>query len=227
MEEKDTEDFINSTFDNMWQTEKEQKVRKYKYLNQFVKKGEILMVGSSLMDNFPINELQQDFGINKIIYNRGISGYVTTELLTSMEECIFELEPSKIFINIGTNDIASAEYKVEDLISNYTNILSQIKERLPNCEVYVMAYYPINPKADYGLAVEDKKAMFKTRTNENIILANKAVQNLATELDYKYIDVNEGLTDEEGNLKENFSIEGLHMWPNAYAIILNNLKKYL
>ena len=226
MEEKDMDDFINSTFDNMWLTEKEQKVRKYKYLNQFVKKGEIVMVGSSLMDNFPINELQQDFEIEKTIYNRGISGYVTTELLTSMEECIFELEPSKIFINIGTNDIASAGYKLENLISNYTNILSQIKKRLPSCEVYVMAYYPINPKADYGLAVEAKDAMFKTRTNENILLANKAVQNLATELDYKYIDVNEGLTDEEGNLKENFSIEGLHMWPNAYAIILNNLKKY-
>ncbi|ALU37026.1 hypothetical protein CLCOS_31670 [Clostridium coskatii] len=33
--------------------------------------------------------------------------------------------------------------------------------------------------------------------------------------------------DEEGNLKEEFSIEGIHMWPNGYSVILENMKKYL
>ena len=207
--------------------EKEEKKIKYKFLNQFVKKGETLMVGSSLMDNFPINELQQSFGIKEIIYNRGIGGTVTTELLASMEECIFELEPSKIFINIGTNDISAPGYTMEGLISNYTDILKQVKARLPECRVYVMAYYPVNTIADYGLPVEHKEDMFKTRTNEAILKANKAIEKLACQFDYEYIDVNEGLMDEEGNLKADLAIEGLHMWPQAYAIILNNLKKYL
>lgn len=227
MEEKDMQNFINEFFTTMMLREKKEKKTKYKFLNQFVKKGETLMVGSSLMDNFPINELQQSFGIEEIIYNRGIGGTVTTELLDSMEECIFQLEPSKIFINIGTNDIASPGYTVEGLISNYTDILNQVKRRLPDCKVYVMAYYPVNTLADYGLPAEQKEGMFKTRTNEAILKANKAVEELACQFHYEYIDVNEGLVDEQGNLKADFAIEGLHMWPQAYAIVLNNLKKYL
>jgi len=200
---------------------------KYKYLNQFAKKGKTLMVGSSLMENFPINELQQSFDVKKIIYNRGICGIVTNQLLTFMEECIFELEPSKIFINIGTNDIASPGYTLEGLISNYRDILTQVKERLPDSSVYVMAYYPVNSVVDYGIPLEDKQDMFKTRTNEAILKANKVIEQLARQFNYEYIDVNQGLMDEEGNLKADFAIEGLHMWPQAYAIIFKNLIQYL
>lgn len=225
MEKRD--DFFVKFLVPMMEKEKKEKITKYKHLNQFVKKGETLMVGSSLMDNFPINELQQSLGIKQIIYNRGIGGTVTTELLASMDECIFDLEPSKMFINIGTNDIGAAGYKMEGLISNYADILTQVKARIPECKVFVMAYYPINTVVDYGLPAEHKEGMFKTRTNEAILKANKAVEKLACKFDYEYIDVNEGLMDEEGNLKADFAIEGLHMWPQAYAIVLNNLKKYL
>ncbi len=57
--------------------------------------------------------------------------------------------------------------------------------------------------------------------------ANKAVEELAKKHGFNFINVNEGLTDEEGNLKAEFSMEGLHLWPNAYSVILDNMKKYL
>ncbi|WP_041900878.1 GDSL-type esterase/lipase family protein [Clostridium beijerinckii] len=215
-------------FINSMKKEQVDKVRKYKILNQYVKKWQILFAGSSLMKQFPINELQQTLENQYIIYNRGIGGYVTTELLESMEECIFELEPSKIFINIGTNDIGSAEYKKENLISNYHEILTQIGERLPDCKVYVMAYYPINAKANLpGIDKDVKEMLFKTRTNVNILEANAAVEKLAKKHGYEFINVNEGLMDEEGNLKAEYAIDGVHMFANGYSIILNNLKKYL
>ena len=88
-----------------FEKEKVEKIERYKRLNKFVKKGEILFVGSSLMEQFPIYELMLDYGINKVIYNRGIGGFTTNELLEVMDVCIFDLEPSKIFINIGTNDV--------------------------------------------------------------------------------------------------------------------------
>lgn len=203
---------------------------KYKMLNQYVKKGQILFVGSSLMEWFPINEMQLNLGLDHIIYNRGIGGYTTKELLAVMDECIFDLEPSKIFINIGTNDIGSIGpdgYKKEKLLANYNKIMDQIQKRLPECEVYVMAYYPINAKADFGLDQFQKKNMFETRTNSNIIEANEAVEELAKKHGFNFINVNEGLADEEGNLKKEFSVEGLHLWPNAYSVILENMKKYL
>ena len=50
--------------------------------------------------------MQQDLDIGRVIYNRGISPPSTTDdLIKVMNECIFDLKPSKIFINIGSNDI--------------------------------------------------------------------------------------------------------------------------
>ena len=63
-----------------------------------------------------------------------------------MEECIFEVEPSKIFINIGTNDISSlpgdGPYKTGKLIANYDEIWTKLGN-IARCKVYVMAYYPM------------------------------------------------------------------------------------
>lgn len=91
-----------------------------------------------------------------------------------------------------------------------------------------MAYYPVNAKASFaGVSEEFREKTFKTRTNAAINEANNAVHELAEKHNYKFINVNDGITDEEGNLKQELSIEGMHMWPSAYAIILNNMKKYL
>ncbi|WP_242874871.1 MULTISPECIES: GDSL-type esterase/lipase family protein [Clostridium] len=219
---------IKAVRSNYIQKHKKNKLTNYKILNKSVKKGQILFVGSSLMEFFPIDEMQQTLEKNCIIYNRGIAGFVTTELLNSMDECIFELQPSKIFINIGTNDMNTPDYRKESLIKNYDKILNQISERLPNCRVYVMAYYPVNAKADFpDVDKEFKENRFKTRTNAVILEANESIKELAKKHNYEFINVNDGLMDEEGNLKEEFSIEGIHMWSNAYSVILENMKKYL
>jgi lysophospholipase L1-like esterase len=213
---------------NYFQQQKENTLKRYKMLNRHVKKGQVLFVGSSLMELFPINEMQHTLDIDNIIYNRGISAITTDDLLKAMNECIFDLEPSKIFINIGSNDIGRPEgYKKENLIANYNKIMEEIKENLPGCEVCVMAYYPINAKADFGLDKSMKDMMFATRTNLNILEANVTVEELAKKHGFKFITVNQGLTDDEGNLKTEFSMEGLHLWPNAYSIILENMKEYL
>ncbi|WP_274654598.1 SGNH/GDSL hydrolase family protein [Paenibacillus humicola] len=208
------------------------KLKEYRMLNRHAKKGQILFVGSSLMEGFPIYEMQlsSNLALDRVIYNRGIGGTTTVDLLQSMDTCIFDLEPSKLFINIGSNDIGASVkegYSKETLLKNYNHILSQIKARLPLCEVFVMAYYPVNAEADFGLDRSDKELMFATRTNANILEANEAIEQLAKHHGFSFINVNEGLTDEKGNLKPEFTVEGIHLWPNAYTVILNNLKRYL
>ncbi len=214
------------SFEEFTKNEQMEKINRFRYLNESIRKGEILFTGSSLMEQFPINELLMDYGIDKIIYNRGVGGFKTDDMLEHMEEQIFGTEPSKIFINIGTNDIGAPDYKLETLMEKYEKILVQIKERLPETEVYVMAYYPVNeveklPDGEWG------KMLFVTRTNENIALANREVEKLARKMGYHYIDVNDGLRDENGRLKKEFTIEGIHMYANGYRIILENIKPYL
>ncbi len=86
--------------------EKDLKRKIYKHMNRLVQKGQILFTGSSLMEQFPINEIALNCGLDVVIYNRGIGGYTIPDMLEAVEEQVLELEPSKIFINIGTNDIS-------------------------------------------------------------------------------------------------------------------------
>ena len=213
-------------FKELMHREQQEKLERFRVLNRKVRKGEILFTGSSLMEQFPINELLMTNGMDQVIYNRGIGGFTTTDMLEYMEEMVFGTEPSRIFINIGTNDIGSPDYRLEALMERYEEIISRIRERLPEAEITMMAYYPVNetdkvPEGEWG------KTAFVTRTNENIAIANKAVEKLAAKKGCRFINVNEGLTDERGKLKKEFTIEGIHMYANGYQVVLDNLKEYL
>ena len=216
----------NEFFEMRMKEEQRDKLNRYRVLNQDIIKGQTLFTGSSLMEQFPVNELLMTNGMHQIVYNRGIGGFTTTDMLANMNDMIFDVKPARIFINIGTNDIGAPEYELEKMIQNYENILCQIKERLPEAEVFVMAYYPVN-EVDVDIDENLRKFFFMTRTNENINIANQAVEKLAEKLGYRFINVNEGLADENGRLKKEYTIEGVHMYANGYRVILNNLKKYL
>lgn len=206
--------------------EQRDKLERYRVLNQNVRKGEILFTGSSLMEQFPINELLMTEGMTQVIYNRGIGGFKTDDMLLSMEEMVFGTEPSRIFINIGTNDIASPDYRLEVLMEKYERIISLIKERLPQTEINMLAYYPVN-ETEKLPNEEWAKTLFVTRTNENIQIANQAAEKLAGKMGCRFLNVNQGLTDEKGRLKKEFTIEGIHMYANGYRVVLENLKPYL
>lgn len=197
---------------------------KFKRLNQEVIKGEILFTGSSLMEQFPIEEILMTRKLPLIIYNRGVGGFTTDDMLMNMEEMVFGTEPSKIFINIGTNDIGAVDFQKEKLLSNYQKILEQIRERLPETHVYLMAYYPVN---EVDKIPEFWKDAFVNRNNKTIAEINPQIEMLAKTMGYDFIDVNQGLTDENGRLKAEYTVEGIHMYANAYRIIFDNMKVYL
>ena len=80
--------------------EQKDKIDKYRILNETVVKGQILFTGSSLMEQFPINELLMTEKMDYIIYNRGVGGFTTDDMLENMDVQVFGTEKSKIFINI-------------------------------------------------------------------------------------------------------------------------------
>lgn len=208
--------------------EQEKKIRNYRYLNKFVKKGQILFTGSSLMEQFPVCELSSACGLDRLVYNRGVGGYTTDDFLREIDTVLFDLEPSKVFLNIGTNDLREREDGTDwmtHLLDNYEAILKLCRERLPQTEIYLMAYYPVNGEVSGGNP--QAGAMLKVRTNENIALVNGHISRLAKAYGYHFINVNQGLTDEKRNLKADFTVEGVHMFAEAYGVVFENLKPYL
>ena len=111
------------------------------------------------------------------------------------------------------------------MLKNYESILQQIRERLPETEVYVMAYYPVKDDIPGNNMVAEH--MLKVRTNENLNQVNLELKKLAEKYGYCYIDVNDGIKDADGRLRGDLTIEGVHMYAGAYQIIYENLKQYL
>ncbi len=215
------EDEIRKFMEEQGLKEKALKVERYRRLNKFAKKGQILFVGSSLMEQFPIDEMQRQIDIPLEIYNRGIGGYVTTELLDNIDACILELEPKYIFINIGTNDISGPTYNKEELLANYGKILDIIKDRLPDTKVTLLSYYPTNP--EFGEMLPYMKEVLSYRSNERIKEANEDVKEFAEKRGLPWVYVNDCLMDDKGYLKEEFAIDGMHFFANGYKVILENM----
>ena len=87
-------------------TDKEMKIARYREANKSAVKGQVVFAGSSLMEMFPIRKLQQEKGDDRMIYNRGVGGFLSGELLAVIDVCVTQLLPAKVFINIGTNDLS-------------------------------------------------------------------------------------------------------------------------
>ncbi|MBE5809063.1 MAG: lysophospholipase [Clostridiales bacterium] len=203
--------------------EKQIKLENYRRLNRFAKKGQILFAGSSLMEQFPVHELLMDEGLPLTVYNRGIGGYTTPELDAALDTCVFALEPAYIYINIGTNDMNTESYALDGLIERYAGILSKIRARLPETGLCLLAYYPIND----SVAPEEMRPVLAQRTNARIAHANEAVKALATRFGADWLDLNAGITDDEGRLKAEYTIEGMHIYADGYMQVLRALMPHL
>lgn len=205
--------------------DQEKRLEQYRRLNRYARKGQIVFTGSSLMDFFPVNELQQSLGIDGCIYNRGITGYISAQLLENIQDMILDLQPRKLFINIGTNDIGRGIG--DQLLGNYETILNRVKEALPDCVIYVMAYFPCNDLDDFGLSPEDHKARFKTRNAESLRRVNGELEQMAYRLGCRFVNANEGLYDERGRMRKEICLDGVHLQADGYVPVLKNLQPYL
>jgi lysophospholipase L1-like esterase len=224
---------IMEVFEQQRQRERHVKLNRFKQLNQYALPGQILFAGSSLAEQFPIDELKMRLNPVPVIYNRGIGGDTMSDLEADLDTLIIELKPRMLFINIGSNDLNLSTYNENELVSRYKKILLRIIEKLPQIKIYVLSYYPVNPQAAKDIPAEYAAGMFSTRNNKNINSINKKLQLMAEKLSKEiaagvaYIDVNTCLLDGNGQLDPELTVEGIHLWPEAYVRVLDVLKAYL
>ena len=195
--------------DTQYAREQAQKLVSYRRLNRFARKGQIVLAGSSLMEFFPVNELAQSLGLPYCIYNRGIAGYVSAQMREALAVQVLELEPSKVFLNIGTNDLG--QNLDDQLWENYPAILQEIQAALPQCRI-------ISESTATTLVCRSKfrpicSAFGRRR---RLLEANRKVEALAQRFHCRYIDVNRGLCDQSGLLQASYATDGVHFYPDGY-----------
>ena len=213
------------TLEEQWaemaQRQDREKLESYRQLNRLAKKGQAVFTGSSLMEQFPLNEMLQGEALPYRVYNRGMSGFVAPQLLQVLDVCVYELAPAHVFLNIGTNDMSRPDYRQEALLACYRRILEEILSHVPGVKLHLLAYYPVNPdlEGQEGWAAE----ALRYRTNQVLREANQGVEALAREMGAEYLDLNAPLLDSQGRLKAQYTKEGIHLYPAGYQAVLGEL----
>ena len=118
--------------------------------------------------------------------------------------------PRQFFLNIGTNDMNGPDYSLEGLLARYEAIVREILEKLPGVKITLLAYYPLcesRMREDPHMA-----EVLRYRNNRTIAQANQGVEALARRLGLSFANCNQYLVDSTGGLKEEYTIEGMHIY---------------
>lgn len=186
--------------------------------NAKIQDENIVFFGDSITAGYNVKEFFDEYHV----VNSGINGNITKDLLDRIETDLYDYNPSKVIILIGTNDIR-ANISDEDIIDNIKNIVNGIRKNRKNAEIYIQSIYPINRDVDK----EYWKDVNSEYYNKHIIKLNKLIKNLCKEENITYIDVYSKLIDDNGNLKSAYTKEGLHLNDLGYYKVTNVLKGYL
>ena len=181
--------------------------------------NKVLFLGDSITEFYDLDK----FFDNDDYVNSGISGNTAEDILNDMKKRVYDYSPKQIFLLVGTNDDMATDLEDDEAIQSIENIISRIKENLPDTELYVESIYPINDSDDDKI----KPWVVGDRKNENIREMNEQIKQICEDYEVTYIDLYSILSDEDGNLKLEYTEEGLHISEEGYQVITDELKKYL
>ena len=174
-----------------------------------MEEGKIVFLGNSITAQCEWSEL---FGRNDLL-NRGIPGDMTIGILERLP-AITKLKPSKIFLLIGVNDLIS--HQPDYILSNYKKILNRLQTASPSTKVYIQSILPVNNSVR-------KTSVF----NKDINTINEGLQLLAKDFQLEYIDLHSFFKNEDGNLKIQYTNDGIHLNGAAYLVWKNVLDEYI
>lgn len=190
-----------------YNAEKRNKMINFTHLNShYCKMGQTVLVGDSITELFNHTELFAEYEkqSGRTVYNRGISGDTSDRLLERFETNVLSIQPSNVILLIGTNDFGSG-VPMNETVSNIDKMLSLIEEKCSGANVILQAVYPVNAQ----MRKYDKKK------NAKIPELNTRLKALADKHSVAFLDLTDELSDSNGNLKAEYTYDGLH--PNVFG----------
>lgn len=178
-------------------------------------KESIVFLGDSITSRYDLDKYFPNYNV----YNSGIAGNMTKDILENMENRVFAYNPTKVFILIGTNDLVYSGLDNDGIKNNIEEIINKIYEKNNNTKIYLESIYPINTSLN--------KEIVEIRTNDNIKDLNNKIEKMCDNNKCTYINMYDDLTDKNGNMKRIYTVDGLHLNKIGYKVITNKLIKYL
>ncbi len=174
----------------------------------------IVFLGDSITDGGEWSEL---FG-NAACLNRGISGDRSDWMLERID-AVAAGRPRKIFMMIGINDLAQGRTP-DQIASAVRQIVARVRELSPRTRIYIQSVLPVNGKSfdsfrgHYAHAAE-------------IPATNALLKALCQEEQVTWIDLYTAMADDEGNLRAEYTNDGLHLLGAGYAVWKKQIEAYV
>ncbi|MFN7142083.1 MAG: GDSL-type esterase/lipase family protein, partial [Limisphaerales bacterium] len=161
----------------------------------------VVLLGDSITEGFDVSKYLP----GRRVLNRGIGadiiGHQVKEgdprgVLRRLDHSVFNCSATDVFLLIGINDLGDGR-SVEVMEEGYRDILKRIKETTPTVRVHVQSVLPT--RGNFA------------RHNASVLQFNHRIEKLAREFGYNFIDLHTLMKDENGELKTEFTRDGLHL----------------
>lgn len=168
----------------------------------------VVLLGDSITEGFECGK----YFPGRRILNRGIGADVIGNampaddprgVLQRLNNSVFECAATDLFILIGINDLNTGR-SVADMEAGYRELLKRIREREPGLKIHVQSVLPTRGA--------------HARQNAPVNAFNEKLQKLAEEFKCNWIDLHRLMRDDKGELKAEFTNDGLHLTDPAYRV---------
>jgi len=175
---------------------------------------EIIFLGDSITEEGKWSEL---FPKENVI-NRGISSDVTDDVLNRLDE-ITSSNPKKIFLLIGTNDLARGK-EINYVLNVVRKIIVEILKKSKNTSIYLQSILPVNPNV--GNQFSGHKI-----NHHKIMETNLKLEEMTKLFNIEYIDIHKALRSSDNYLNHKFTYDGLHLNASGYQKWKQTILKYV
>lgn len=125
----------------------------------------------------------------------------------TVEEALQEHQFGKVYLMIGINEMGTGN--VDSFMKAYEEAVEHLRELQPDAIIYVQGIMYIKKSRS------DRDPIFN---NPAIQERNDRIAELANNQDIFYIDVNEVVTDETGNLNPEYTYDEVHLLGKYYSV---------
>ena len=125
------------------------------------------------------------------------------------------MEFSKVYIMLGMNELGWVYESV--FKEDYGKIIDKIREINPDAAIYIQSIIPVSKWKDSNDEVY---------TIANVNRLNTQLRALADEKEVHYVDVAEGVMDDEGYLPFEATGDGVHLTPEYCVVWMDYLRTH-
>jgi len=168
----------------------------------------VVLLGDSITEGFDVAKYFPgrrvlNRGIGADVIGNGLPADDVRGVLQRLDSSVYDCAATDVFILIGINDLGDGR-SLDKMEQGYREILQRIHTNAPGVKIHIESVLPT--RGHYA------------HHNANILAFNERLRKLAAEFGCDYLNLHDLMTDEHGELKAEFTHEGLHLMAPAYVV---------